>query len=712
MKRNDIVNRILCAVLVLAILAGAGFAVARGAHSEPDNPLKQTAQALNADPPDGGGAQERQSAETPPEEEPPEEEPPEEEPPEEEPPEEEPPEEQPPETSEPQDNDAQTQQPALEESPDPQEGSEQPGAGEDTGETSESGEDPGDAETPGENGDEPGPGSGEDPGDDPGAEPGGEDPDEPPAPSTPGEDDVKIVTNLSSGVVTQAELPDGELEFYAYGSGADDLSVRVQVRNTNSSSGTWLESADGENWAFQMELGEQYQFTLYLDQPGRPTQYATRYVKYQATLADENNPEVGEYPPFITTNIDHYADGTEIEGDNLVMIVTVRSNPDYEVITADSISVTLNGVTVSKHGGDSSPEYDLYFEPPNVGDYRDYKIEIVAWSGNNSSYWSKTLRYHAQAQGSTVGTAGVVLDATTVGLGILDEAEYEIIKDETAADVFLRFLEDYGYEITYDSTGTNFYIRRIYRGDMCYDAEIPEELWEAVVRDGINLNETQYDRDSLGEFDYTMGAGWMYAVDNSYPGRAMNRYEVKDGDTIYVRFTLSYGKDIGGFASTGGGYGSYSGYCGLWLNGYYQELSHEYEETDRVEPTETEDGYIEYTCAVCGEKYREALPATGHQYEETARQEPTETEDGYIEYTCAICGETYREVLPATGHQYEETARQEPTETEDGYIEYTCAVCGETYRVILPATGSGEEPEPGGGNGETPPDEGGDGEDP
>ena len=751
MKNYEMLNRILCAVLVAALLLGGGIAVAGGVRVEPDNPLKQTAKTLSADPLDGGGSADRQDQESAPEEppeeppeeeppeEPPEEEPSEEEPPEEQPPMEEPPQEQPGETAAPQEDDLQTGQSGD----DPKESTDLSGQGEEPGDLSQPGEDPA-------NGGDPGPDSGETPGGDPGAEPGGDGPDVPPTPPVPAADETMIATDLPNGVVTQAELPDGVLEFYAYGTGADDLSVRVQVRNTAGSSGTWLESPDGRNWSFTMELGGRYQFTLYLDQPGKPTKYATRYVEYQATLADEDHPEVGEYPPFITTNIDYMADGEEIGIDNLTMIVTVRSNPDYEVITADRIAVTLNGVPVAKHGGDSSPEYDLFFEPPNVGDYRDYEIEIVAWYGNSSRYWSKTLRYHAAAQGSTVGTVNIVLDATTVGLGILDEAEYEIVKDDSAADVLLRFLEDYGYEITYDSTGSNFYIRRIFRGDMCYGAEVPEELWEAILRDGINLNETQHDRDSLGEHDYTMGAGWMYAVDYSYPGRSMNKYEVKDGETIYLRFTLAYGKDIGGFDSTGGGYGSYSSYCGLWIDGYYQELEHDYEETgraeptetegghvdytcsrcgktyteelpatghqyeetERVEPTETEDGYVEYTCTVCGETYREVLPATGHQYVETARVEPTETEDGYVEYTCSLCGETYREVLPATGHQYEETARVEPTETEDGYIEYTCTICGDTYRVILPATGGGGTPDPGGGDEDGPPEEGGEGDEP
>ena len=38
--------------------------------------------------------------------------------------------------------------------------------------------------------------------------------------------------------------------------------------------------------------------------------------------------------------------------------------------------------------------------------------------------------------------------------------------------------------------------------------------------------------------------------------------------------------------------------------------SHAYLQTDRVEPTETEDGYISYLCPGCGDTYDEILPAT------------------------------------------------------------------------------------------------------
>ena len=97
----------------------------------------------------------------------------------------------------------------------------------------------------------------------------------------------------------------------------------------------------------------------------------------------------------------------------------------------------------------------------------------------------------------------------------------------------------------------------------------------------------------------------------------MSGYKVRNGITIYLRFTLSYGKDIGGYDATGGGYGALSSYCGLWINGGYQALDHDFEEVERVEPTETEDGYILYRCTRCHEEETDVLPATGGETEPT-----------------------------------------------------------------------------------------------
>ena len=105
-----------------------------------------------------------------------------------------------------------------------------------------------------------------------------------------------------------------------------------------------------------------------------------------------------------------------------------------------------------------------------------------------------------------------------------------------------------------------------------------------------------------------------------------------------------------------------------------------------IEPTETAQGYTEYTCSRCGDTYRDdftdyvpADPAAHtHSYAQT--QTPaTCTDGGYTTYTCD-CGDSYTaDETEALGHSYT-SAVTDPTETEQGYTEHTCSVCGDTYR--------------------------------
>ena len=48
------------------------------------------------------------------------------------------------------------------------------------------------------------------------------------------------------------------------------------------------------------------------------------------------------------------------------------------------------------------------------------------------------------------------------------------------------------------------------------------------------------------EFDFCQGAGWMYSINNIYPTIGFGRSYVENGDVVRIRFTLAYGKDIGG----------------------------------------------------------------------------------------------------------------------------------------------------------------------
>ena len=445
------------------------------------------------------------------------------------------------------------------------------------------------------------------------------------------EDDTpRIYTTLKTQQLTKAELPDSKLTFVAYPLGKGDLHIRVRLKNeTNSGNGLLLTSQNNQDYEAQLDFNADNLFVLSL-YDGETFLGLVQYrVGYYANLADDTHPTVGDYPPSIVTNLDGAS--LDMSSQTFPLTVIARANAELGagVIYSNQIRVTLDGKTVEKSYGDSQPTYELYFEPPQLGDEETHIIRVLAWDGNgNSTMKVYTVTYHQISEGDPAGSVDVVLDATTIGLGILDTGTLDIVEGETAASVLLRFLQERGYESDYQGSATmNFYLRRISRGDIAYRANVPEHLWELILRDGITTNDN-YDRDSIGEFDYTQGSGWMYSINGTlYEGTGMSGYKVRNGITIYVRFTLSYGKDIGGYDSTGGGYGSLSSYCGLWINGGYQALGHDFVETDRLEPTETEDGYIHYRCSKCHEEKTDILPATGGGTEpiEPAPTEPVST---------------------------------------------------------------------------------------
>ncbi len=431
-----------------------------------------------------------------------------------------------------------------------------------------------------------------------------------------GEDNTpRIFTDLYDNMyLTESDLPDGNLQFQAYPIGEGNLSVSVRLQNSNTPmNGTILQSSDGKNYVAALVLNGANYITIYLKQDGENIAYVRYKISYYADKADEDHPEVGDCPPTIITSLD--GESLDISSEHIVFWVRATMHPDLGggTIFSNQIQVWLDGVLLENETGVARPEYDIHFPVPNVDDYATHVIRVLAWDGNgNSAYKYYVINYHRIPEGLPTGSVTVVLDATTVGLGILDMDEIEILGGESIASVVVRFLDMYGYYATYDGTTSNaFYLRTIKRADIGRNSRIPADLRELLERDGITFTANP-GRDTLGEFDFTRGAGWMYSVGGRvYPGRGMSDYPAQPGSTIYLRFTLSYGKDIAGYDASGGGYGSLSSYCRVWINGTVQELGHDFYETDRIEPTETETGYIEYTCSKCHELKYEILPATG-----------------------------------------------------------------------------------------------------
>ena len=451
-----------------------------------------------------------------------------------------------------------------------------------------------------------------------------------PAPA-PEPEQPHIVTDLENRVWTPDELTDGVLPFYAYAAGEGELSVRVYWKPTTSpaNNGTRLTPSDDRNFSVRMALNTNYQFTIYLYRDGKQFgSPAVFYVSYRASLADDDHPTVGDAPPVVRTNRDGIT--TPVKTSTFTLVVTARKGTDGKPLYADHLNVRLDGELLTNPTGNaiSGYEYVLSLEPPQRGDERLYTITVLAWDDEgNSTLHTVELIYQPVSDGDRLGTATVRIDATTVGLGIVDVTTCEVRQGDTAAQTLLQALEELGYDpVVYDGSpkkNGGFYLIRLWRGDLLYGASIDDRLWTLILRDGISLTGTP-DGDSLGEHDYTWGAGWMYDVNGYYPGKGLSEWSLNDGDVLSLRFTLAWGKDVDGYGASGGMYGSLSSYCGIWRDGAFYPLEHSFVETARVAPTEAEDGYVERTCEKCGEVERETLPATGPAPTDPPTEPPTD----------------------------------------------------------------------------------------
>ena len=450
------------------------------------------------------------------------------------------------------------------------------------------------------------------PGGDGTPEPGGEITPEPGGEYTPEPEEPYIATDLYSGIYTPADIENDTLVFYAYPAGGDNLSLKVYIkgRYDNVNNGELLHPDEQSYFRPVLSINNEYIITMYLYRGSELCGGAVRfYITYRNQPADEDNPVVGEHPPVITTNRD--GDDSVITSSRFLLRVAARTW-EGNVIYANHIVVTLDGVVQTNPTGSTVFEYHLVLTPPNVGDDIDHVVTILAWDDEgNSTFRKLILPYHRVGEGDENGSIHISIDATTLGLGIIIDDDYTVHEGENAAEVLLRLFEDYGIEAQFSGTPRlNFYLRRIVWGDIAYSVEIPPELWELILRDGITLTD-QHDRDSIGEFDFTRCSGWMYCINGMYPGIGLSEYYPIDGDELCLRFTLALGKDIGGYDATGSGgsEGSLSSYCGLWIDGGFIQLEHDYELIQRVEPTDDEDGFIEYRCSKCHDIYREVLPA-------------------------------------------------------------------------------------------------------
>lgn len=111
-----------------------------------------------------------------------------------------------------------------------------------------------------------------------------------------------------------------------------------------------------------------------------------------------------------------------------------------------------------------------------------------------------------------------------------------------------------------------------------------------------------------------------------------------------------------------------------------------------VEPTCTEKGKTEKTCADCGYKLEEDIPALGHNELVSNSKDATCTEAGFTaSKICRVCGVLTESsvIIPALGHDYvvDETLTIAPTCEDPGAIISKCTRCDAMTTEVINALG-------------------------
>nr|WP_315025269.1 DUF4430 domain-containing protein [uncultured Aminipila sp.] len=287
-------------------------------------------------------------------------------------------------------------------------------------------------------------------------------------------------------------------------------------------------------------------------------------------------------------------DGLEQKGSSKTFKVIARDKDGKKI---DS-TVTLNGGTVKANWIDTDKtSYTLNFTQ------KGENIVIVTASDAKIQY---KIDYRPAKHGEIIGTATWSVEGFSIGKGyFVEPIEMNIYEGYNAAQHLEKLLTEHG--LRFDYTGAldkAFYIAGLYDGEFDEsqmwesntggygisesaiittpsaittspsaisftlndsdepDLQLPAKVVNLLELNSVNIDLSSYGRDDskgcygLGEFDFTSGSGWMYAINNVFPNVGFADSYPADGDVFRVQFTMYYGSDIGGASAMGGGEGT------------------------------------------------------------------------------------------------------------------------------------------------------------
>ena len=327
-----------------------------------------------------------------------------------------------------------------------------------------------------------------------------------------------------------------------------DLGLSNAARSSVMFNGVTITNDTGEYFVTLQPRNNT--ITLVASDPKNDLNYQQSFVIVYDTSALETN------RPTIVTNLDDIATTNSRRVPLSVTATSDLGEPIYASgADGSGVTVELNGEPVGTASSNST--YELYFEPNMANIVTITAVDREGYS-NKRSY---EIYCNSVEIGDPIGTATVSVEATTVGLGyLIPPTQVTIYEGVNAVYTLTGLLNQNGFQYNYGGTAdAGFYLAYIIRDGITNGAAVPEDLAEKIEEDGLKWN--NYSENSLGQFDFCEGSGWMYQVDGVYLSHGLSECYLLDGQVLRFRFTLAMGKDIGGKTD---GYGLIDGYGKEW----------------------------------------------------------------------------------------------------------------------------------------------------
>ena len=331
--------------------------------------------------------------------------------------------------------------------------------------------------------------------------------------------------------------------------GLDDPAQILYVRNiTGIGSDSLLQSVNGAYAALLSTKGTTIIQVKYKDADGDTQLYIKKinYVRPEGSTPTEKQ-------PLIRTNLKENGIYNQATLNFDVWVTNYRG----KALAYSDMEVMVNGSPVDYIGEMNRQTYSTQLR----SGANTINIKIT----DEYQYTVRTTYTVFYQTGK--GRITISLEAGTIGIPyLIKPKEIDVESGISLSHVLDEYLRSEGFTYTYTGDlNDGFYLAKIHKKNLIKGYKIPADLASKIRKDELLFDENGFESlDDLGEFDFCQGSGWMYSINGLYSSYGFNKAYVQDGDTVRIRFTLAYGKDIGGYETMAGTYGVLDSYGKEW----------------------------------------------------------------------------------------------------------------------------------------------------